>query len=149
MSGQERGASIVASLQQMTLLAHMVGFREPRRHFAVYLLNGLKSERVEMISGRESFDAAKTRIFQAPRQNNVPVDPVSPNDERGKAHPDLESDSRFLGQDSDRSAFLRDGQQLVEDCSDGLWLAGKMRGKGGLWSAGVGLIAIGEEATAT
>ena len=102
----------------MLLLAHSIRFGEPARDFVVDLVDALKAKGVEMILRRESFDAAEARIFQAPRQNNVAVHPVLANDERGKAHSDLEGDPRLLEQDGDRSVRLRDFQQLVEDDAD-------------------------------
>ena len=131
----------------MTLLADAIRFREPARDFVVDLVDALKAKGVEMILRRESFDAAEARIFQAPRQNNVAVHPVLANDERGKAHPDLESNPRLLRQDGDRTALLRDFQQLVEDDADIFRFTGKVR-RECMPPTGMGLIAIGEETTA-
>ena len=94
----------------MALLPDSIRFREPGGDFSVDLIDAFEPEGVEMIPRRKSFDAAKARILQAPRENNVAVHPVLANDERGKAHPDLESDPRLLGQDGDRSILLRDRQ---------------------------------------
>jgi hypothetical protein len=132
----------------MPLFAHSIGFGEPSYDLLVDVVDALETKRVEMISRRESFDAAKARILQTTRQHNVAVHPVSADNEGGETHAHVKRDPGFLRQDSDRSGFLRDGQQLVEDCADGFRLAGKMRGER-VATAGVRLIAIREGPSAT
>ena len=131
----------------MALLADSIRFREPRSHFIVDLVDALESERVKMISRRESFDAPEARVLHASRENDVAVDPVLPNDERGKAHSDLESDPRLLGQDRDWSVLFRDFQQFVENGANIFGLTSKVR-RERMPAAGVRLIAIGESAAA-
>ncbi len=93
----------------MALLADSIRFREPRNHFVVDLLQPFEAKSVKMISRRESLDAAKAGVFEATCQNNVAVDPVFPNDERGKTHSHLKCDPRFLREDDDRTVRLRGG----------------------------------------
>jgi hypothetical protein len=131
----------------MALLAHSVGFREPRGDFSADLIDALEPKCVQMIARRESFDAAKARILQATRQDHVAVHPVFPNDECCETHPDLESNPRLLWQDCDWPVFFRDFQQLVEDDADIFRLTGKVR-RERISPTGVGLIAIGKDATA-
>jgi hypothetical protein len=127
----------------MPLLADLIGFSEPGGDFGVNLRDTLETERVKMISRREGFDATEARVRQTVRQNNVPVDPVSTNDESREAHPNLKCDSRLFRQDRNRSVLLRDGQQPVEDRAHGFRLAGEVRGER-VTTAGVRLIAIRE-----
>jgi hypothetical protein len=127
----------------MALLADAICLSEPRCDFIVDLIDLLESKRMQMISRRESFDAAKARILQAPRQNNVAVHPVLPNDECCETHPNLESDPRFLWQNRDRSVLLRNFQELVEDGADIFRLTGKVR-RECMSPAAVRLISIGE-----
>jgi hypothetical protein len=131
----------------MALLADAIRLGEPRRDFIPDLIDLLESKRMQMISRRESLDAPKARIIQAPRQNHVAVHPVLADDERGKTHPDLESNPRFLWQNRDRPVLLRDFQQLVEDRANTFRLTGKVR-RQCMSSTGVRLIAIGEDAMA-
>ncbi len=83
----------------MALLAYSVCFGEPGGDFVIDLIDALESKGVKMISRRESFDAPETGIFQATRQDHMPVHPVSPNDERRETHSDLEGNPCFLGQE--------------------------------------------------
>jgi hypothetical protein len=114
-------------LQKMALFADSIGFGEPPRDFVVDLVDALETKGVEMIPRRESFDPAETRILQAPGQNNVAVDPVSPDHESSETHPDLERDPGFLRQDSDGSVLLRQGQEPIEDGARRLRFALEMR----------------------
>ena len=90
------GASI-----EMPLLTNAIRFREPRHHLVINLVDTGESEGVEMIPRRESFDSAKTGMFESARQNHVAIHPVLANHERGETHPHLECDSRFLRQNGD------------------------------------------------
>jgi hypothetical protein len=137
-----------ARLKQMTLFAHSIRFGEPRGDFIIDFVDVLETKRVKVISRRESFDPAKAWALETTREDDMTVDPVSANDERGETHADVKRDPGFLRQNGDRSVFLRDGQQLVEDRADGFRLTGEMRGEG-VSPAGVRLIAIRERAPAT
>jgi hypothetical protein len=81
-----------AALGEMALLAYSVRFGEPGGDFVIDLLDPLETKGVQMISRRESFDAAKTRVLQTSRKHNVAVDPILPDDEGSETHADLESD---------------------------------------------------------
>jgi hypothetical protein len=59
----------------MTLFTDSIRLGQPRRHFIIHFLDARESKSVEMISGRESFDAAKTRVLETPREDDVAVDP--------------------------------------------------------------------------
>ena len=120
----------------MPLLARLIGFRQPLRDFPVDLLNALETEGVEMIARGKCFDPPEARILQATGQDDMAVHPVSPDHKSGEAHPNMEGDSRFLGQDRDWSVLSRDGEQLVEDRAHGFGFAGEMRSQGEA-SAGV------------
>lgn len=102
----------------MALLANLIGFGQPRGNFGADVIDALETKGVQMISGRKSFDAAKAFVFQATRQHDVPVDPVTSNDERGQAHAHLKCDSRFLRKHRDWSIALGDAAQLVENRAD-------------------------------
>src|SRR5882724_10963386 len=92
------GASLHAS-NQVALLAYSVGLGEPRGDFAIDLIDVLEAKGVQMISRRESLDAAKARIFQASRQDDVAVDPILPDGESGETHSDLEGDPCLFRED--------------------------------------------------
>ena len=92
--------------REMALLANSVGFSEPGGDFVIDLVHALEAKRVQMISRGESFDAAKARVLQASRQDDVAVDPILPDDECGETHPHLESDPRFLRKDDHRSTLF-------------------------------------------
>ena len=85
----------------MALPADSIGFGQPTGNSVVHFIGAFESKSVEMIPGRESFDAAKTQMLETVRQDHVAVDPISPNDKRGEAHPHLERDARLLGQQRD------------------------------------------------
>ena len=85
----------------MPLLTNSIGLGQPRGDLVIHFVRAFESKSVEMIPGRKSFDAAKTRVLETPRQDDVAVDPISSNDKRGEAHPHLEGDARFLGQNRD------------------------------------------------
>jgi hypothetical protein len=136
------------SLHQMPLFADSIRFGEPACDLVVNFVDVRETKGVEMISGRESFDPAKARIVQTARQNYVAVHPVPADDERRKAHADVKRDPRFLGQDRDRTVFLRHAQQFVEDRAHLRRLIRKMIDEFQA-PAGVRLIAIGEGAPAT
>ena len=127
----------------MPLLADAIGFGKPGGDFAIDFVHTRETEGVKMVTRREGFDAAKARVGQTARQNNVAVDPVFTNDERRKAHPHLKRDPRLFRQDRDRSVLLRDSQQPVENRAHGFRLTGEVRGER-ITTAGVGLIAIRE-----
>ena len=94
----------------MTLLADAICFSEPVSDLVVNLLDAFESKSVKMISRRKSFDPAEARGLQTPRQDNMAVDPIVPNDERRETHPHLKRDSSFLREDGHWSVLLRDGQ---------------------------------------
>jgi|GEM_PF-3820616 len=127
---------------EMALLAYLVGLREPGGDFVIDLLDALETKGVQMISRRESFDAAEARVLQASRQDDVAVNPILPDDESCETHANLKGDSHFLWKDDDRSTPLRDRQHFVEDRAQALRLSGEMRRERGAASTGVRLIPI-------
>ena len=68
--------------REMALLADQVGFGEPGGDFVIDFVHAFETKGVQMISRRESFDAAKARVLQPTRQDDVAVDPILPDDER-------------------------------------------------------------------
>ena len=64
----------------MALLAHSIGFGKPGGDFVIDFVDAPETKGVEVISRRERFDAAETRILKSTRQDHVAVHPVSPND---------------------------------------------------------------------
>src|SRR6266513_122954 len=81
---------------------------------------------MQMISRRERFNAAESRIFQATGQHDMPVDPISSNDERGKTHPHMKRDPGFLREHRDWPVFSRNAQHLVENRTNGRRLSLEM-----------------------
>ena len=132
----------------MPLLTDAICFGKPSGDFVIDLVRVHESERVEMISWRESFDTAEAGIFETPGQNDVAVDPVVANNESGKAHPHLKCDPGLLRQNRDRPVPLRGRQEFVEDHTHILRFAGEMRCER-VAAAGVRLVAISDEAAAT
>jgi hypothetical protein len=84
----------------MALLSNPIGLREPRAHVCIDFAQGGEAKCVQMVPRRKSFDPAKARMLETPRQNDVTIHPVLPNDEGSEAHAHLECNSRFLGQPS-------------------------------------------------
>jgi hypothetical protein len=115
-----------SSFRKVTLFADAIRFGEPCRDFSIDLLDALEPKRVKVISGRKSFDASESWVFEPPRENDVTVHPVSSDRKRGKTHSHLKRDTSFLRQDDDGSVLLRQRQQLVEDRAHGFRLAGEM-----------------------
>jgi hypothetical protein len=113
----------------VALLADSIRLGKPRGHFIVDLLHTAEPKRVKVIAGRERFDPAKSRILETAREDDMAVHPVPANHESGETHADMKRDPRFLRQNGERSAFLRDGQQLIEDRADRSWFAYKVRGE--------------------
>ena len=126
----------------MSLCAYVVRFGEPRCDFAIDFSDVLEAKGVEMIPRRECLDPTETWVFQAPRENDMAVHPISPNDESSEAHADLESDPRFFGENDDRPVFLRQDQQAIEDRADLGGLSGEMGCERRAAPAGVRLISI-------
>jgi hypothetical protein len=141
MSGREWSASIVSD--KMPLITHLIRFGEPGRDFGIYVIDALETEGVEMISRRKSFDAREALIFQAARQDDVAVDPVLPDHERGKAHPHLKRDPRFLGQDFDGAVLFGNASQFIENRADVRRLPFEMRSER-VTAASVRLVPIRE-----
>ena len=125
----------------MPLFAHSIRFGKPSSDFAVHLIDALEPEGMQMISRRERFDAAEAGIFAATREHDMPVDPVSSNDEGGKTHSDLKRDSRFFGEHLDGSVALGDAAQFIEDRADGRRFPGEM-GRKRVATARMGLIPV-------
>jgi len=92
----------------MPLFADLVGLRQPGRDFVIDLIHVLEPKGMEMISRRESFDAPETRILQPAREDDVAVDPIPANDERGETHADVKRYPRFLGENGDRPVLPGD-----------------------------------------
>jgi hypothetical protein len=99
----------------MSLFADSISLGQPRGDFIIHIIGVFESESVKMIPGRESLDAAKTRMLEPSRQNDVAIDPIPQNDKGGEAHAHLERDPRLLGQDRDGAVQFGDATQLVED----------------------------------
>jgi hypothetical protein len=59
------------SAKQMFLLPDLVSFPNPLRELIVEIGEALQAKRMEMISGRESFDAQEAWMFDAARKNKV------------------------------------------------------------------------------
>ena len=127
----------------MTLLPNAVGLGQPGGDFVINIINAPEPKRVEMISRRKGFDAPEARILEATREHDVPVHPISPNNERGETHAHLKGNPRFFGQDSDRTVLLRDRKQLVEDRPHARRFAAEVRGQR-VAAARVRLITIGK-----
>jgi hypothetical protein len=58
---------------------------------------------VNLVARRDDVDAPQARTFEASRQYDVSVHPMTPQAERGEAHAHLERDARLLGQNLDRA----------------------------------------------
>src|ERR1017187_5766345 len=84
---------------------------------------------MQMISRRERFDAAEAGIYEATREHDMAVYPVSSNDERGKTHPHLKRDPGLLREHGDWPVSPGDAQQLVEDRANRRRLSLEMGGK--------------------
>jgi hypothetical protein len=117
--------------REMALLAHSIGFGKPGGHFFIDFIDARETEGVQMISRRESFDAAEAGTLEATRQDHVAFHPVPPNDEGRETHPDLERDPRFLRENRHRPVLPRDRQQFVEDGAYECRLVVKMRSERG------------------
>ena len=128
--------------REMALLPNLVGFGEPGGDFVIDFANALETKGVQMISRRESFEAAKARVFEASRQDYVPVHPILPDNERSETHPDLKSYARLFREDDHRSTPFCDRQQFVEDRAHSLRLSGEMGRECVAASTRVGLIPI-------
>src|SRR5438045_2876044 len=114
------------SLQQMALLADAIRFGKPSGDFVIDLVDAHESERMKVIPRRKCFDAAKARILEAARENNMTVHPILPNNECRETHPDLKRNSRFLREHCDRSVLPGDGQHFVENRANGFRFPCKM-----------------------
>jgi hypothetical protein len=141
------GARLYISSEQVTLLAHLICFREPSFNVFIYLDDVLEPKGMQVISGRKRFDAAEARIFQPAGQHDMAIDPVLSDDERGKTHPHLKRDPCLFREHNDGPVFPRDPQHLLEDRADERRLSLKVGGKGGA-TASVRLIPIGKLAAA-
>jgi len=103
----------------MALLTNPICLRQPRGDFRVHVIDALEPEGMQMISRRERFDAAKAGIFEATREHDMAVDPVSSNNERGKTHPHLKRNPCFFWEHGDWPVFSGDAQELVENSANG------------------------------
>ncbi|HVF72042.1 MAG TPA: hypothetical protein VM940_10595 [Chthoniobacterales bacterium] len=127
----------------MPLRAYLVCFGEPTSDFVVDFLDVLDPKGVEMIARRKSFDAPESRIFQTAREDDVAVDPVSPDHKSGEAHSNMERDPRFFRQNRQRAIRFGDAQQCVENFPDRLRFTVEVGAKPGA-AASVRLVTVGE-----
>jgi len=103
---------------EMPLFAHPIRFGEPGFHLGIDLIHALEPEGVQIISRRESLDAAEARIFQTTREHDVPINPVPPDDERGETHSDLKCNPGFLREHGDWPVSPGDALQLSENLAN-------------------------------
>jgi hypothetical protein len=62
----------------MELLAHAISLAEPAEYFAIQFLARAKTEAVDMVARRESFDLYETWIFKTPSQHHMTHNSISP-----------------------------------------------------------------------
>jgi hypothetical protein len=82
----------------MLLVADAIRLGEPLPELVVDFVDGRQAKCMPVIPWRESLDAAKARMFDAPSEHEMPVDPVPARRELRERHPHLKRDPRFLGQ---------------------------------------------------
>ena len=95
---------------KMGLFADAIRFPEPRCDFIVDFADALEAKGMKMIARRESFDPAKARMFETPREDDMAIHPVLSNDERGKTHPHLKRNPCLLREHGDWPVSPRDAQ---------------------------------------
>ncbi len=88
----------------MLLPADAVGFAQPGEHFRIHLLRRVNAEVMDVIARGERLDLCEAGIVQSSRQDYVRVQPIPFQEDIGKRHPHLKSDSRFIGNQDDRAA---------------------------------------------
>ena len=102
----------------MPLLADRVRLGEPSLNVGVDLGRLMQPEHVDLVSRRNEIDAPKSGTLQPAREHDMAIDPAAAKRERGEAHPHLEGNARFLGQNRHRPVLPRGREQSVEGCHD-------------------------------
>ena len=115
-----------APSKEMALLTNLICLGQPCGHFRIHVINALEPKGMQMISRRERFDAPEAAIFNATREHDMAVDPVSSNNERGKTHPNLKRNPCLFREDDDWPVFPGDPQELVENSANGRRLSFEM-----------------------
>jgi len=98
----------------MFLPAHGVCLDEPRLELVVEVIHSSEPESVEVIAGRERFDAPKSRRFETPSEDDVPVQPAPARGELREGHPHLKGDSSLLWEDADWPDGLNECDDVIE-----------------------------------
>jgi len=108
------------------LLAHRISFAHPSRELIIKFRPVVQTERVQMISRRESLDAGETRMLDEARKNKVPDEVVSPHLNRDERHAHLKGNARFLRQYLNRPAVRDHLRQRIKQFAHVLALANEM-----------------------
>jgi hypothetical protein len=131
----------------MFLPSNLVSLANPLRELIVEIAEALQAKSMEMISGRESFDAPETWMFDAARKNKVADQIISPHGNGDERHPDLERDPGFLGKDLHWTTFPDHRRESVEQFSDLIALADEVCFQADV-ATRVTLVTIGEPSAA-
>ena len=102
---------------------------------------------MEVIPRRERLYAAKAGALEAPREDDVAIEPISARGHLREGHADVEGNPRFLGKDLHRPDVADGRHHGIEHLADARGLAREVVLQI-VPTAGVRLIAIRELATA-
>jgi hypothetical protein len=127
----------------VVLVSDQVGLREPCAKLVVDVAQLREAECMQVIAGRERLHLTEARVVEAPRKNDMPVEPTAPRRDLRKGHAHLKGNPGFLRQNPYGSNRPNGGHHfLVERANQGR-LAVKVMGEREP-AAGMRLVAIRE-----
>ena len=103
---------------------------------------------MEVIPRRKRLYATKAGALEAPRQDDVAIQPFSTRGHLREGHSDVERDACLFGKDLDWADLANRGNHRVEQSANPRWLSGKVMLQV-MTPTGVRLIAIRELAAAS
>src|SRR5215468_4595620 len=98
----------------MLLLSHRIGLTHPGGELIIKLLATIQTERMQMVSRREGFDAREARVIDPARKHEMANQIVLPHLHSDERHPHLKGDPRLLRKNLYRTALLDHRRQRVE-----------------------------------
>jgi hypothetical protein len=102
---------------------------------------------VNVIAWRNGLDRTEAGVFEAPGKNDVTVKPIGARGNLGEGHADLKSNPRLFQEDAYRAESAHGGDDLIEQRANFGAFASEMMFEI-VAATGVGLVAVGEEASA-
>ena len=111
---------------QVLLLTDAIRLGQPCAEVRVDVAEVTNAERVNMVARRDSFDPAKPRMLQTPRQDDVTIEPLAARRNLRERHADLERDAGLLGLHAYRSELSQRHEYSIKKLSNPRFLSFKV-----------------------